>query len=78
MEKIGRTDHEKNKEILHRVKEEKNILHTTKWKKGDRIGQILSRNFLLKCVVEGKLERTGRRVRRRRQLLNNLKETQMY
>jgi len=75
MEKTGCTDHEKNKEILHRVKEEKNILHTIKWETGDWIGQILSRNFLLKCVVEGKIERTGRRLRRRRQLLNHLKET---
>jgi hypothetical protein len=75
MEKISCTDREKNKEILHRVKEDKNILHIIKWKKGDRIGQILSRNFLLKCVVEGKIESTGRLGRRRRQLLNDLKET---
>lgn len=55
MEKTSCIDHEKSKEILHRVKEDKNILHIIKWKKGDRIGQILSRNFLPKHVVEGKI-----------------------
>lgn len=52
MKKTSFTDNEKNKEILHRVKEDKNILHTIKRKKGDQIGQILSRNFLLKHVVK--------------------------
>ena len=52
MKKTSCTDNEKNKEILHRVKEDKNILHTIKRKKGDQIGQILSRNFLLKHVVK--------------------------
>jgi hypothetical protein len=52
MEKTSYTSHEKNKEILHRVKEERNIVHTMKWKRGDWFGQILSRNCLLKHVVD--------------------------
>jgi hypothetical protein len=43
-------------EILHRVKEEKNILHTIKRWKANWIGHILRRNCLLKHVTEGKIE----------------------
>ena len=78
MEKTSCTDNEKSKEILHRAKEDKNILHTVKWKTGDRIGEILSINFLPKHVVDGKIESTGIRGRRLRQLLHDLKETQKY
>jgi hypothetical protein len=46
------------------------------------IGHILCRNCLLKHVIEGKLERriemTGRRGRRRKQLLYDLKEKRRY
>jgi hypothetical protein len=34
MEKISWTDRVRNEEVLHRVKEEKNIIHTIKRKKG--------------------------------------------
>jgi hypothetical protein len=78
MEKTSCTDHEKSKEILHTVQEDKNILHTIKWKKGDRIGQILSKNFLPKHVVQGKIKSTGILGRRHRQLLHDLKGTQKY
>jgi hypothetical protein len=65
-----------NAEVLHRAKEEGNILHTIKIKKAKRIGHILRRNLLLKHVVEGKIEGrigvTGRRGRRRKQLLDSL------
>jgi hypothetical protein len=43
-------------EVLHRVKEERNILHTIKRRKANWIGHILRRNCLLKHVIEGKLE----------------------
>jgi hypothetical protein len=46
-------------EILHRVKEEKKILHTIKWRKTNWIGHVLSRNCLLKHVIEGRIK--GRR-----------------
>jgi hypothetical protein len=46
------------------------------------IGHILRRNCLLKHVFEGKLEgrieMTGRRGRRRKQLLDDLKEKRRY
>jgi hypothetical protein len=41
---------------LQRVKEEKNILHKIRRRKHDWIGHILSRNFLIKHVIEGKIE----------------------
>jgi hypothetical protein len=56
MEKISWTDRVRN-EVLHRVKEDRNILHTIKRRKADWIGHILRRNCLLKHVIEGKLER---------------------
>jgi hypothetical protein len=55
MEKISWTDHVGN-EVLHRDKEERNILHTIKRRKATWIGHILRRNCLLKHVIEGKLE----------------------
>jgi hypothetical protein len=72
----------RNEEVLHRVKEERNIVHTTKRRKANWIGHILRRNCLLKDVIEGKLEGrieiTGRRGRRRKQLLDDLKEKKRY
>jgi hypothetical protein len=55
MEKISRTDRVRNKEVLHRVKEERNIVHTIKRRKVNWIGHILRRNRLLKHVIEGKI-----------------------
>jgi hypothetical protein len=56
MEKIGWTDRVRNEDVLHIVKEERNIIHTVKGKKVDWIGHILRRNCLLKYVIEGKIE----------------------
>jgi hypothetical protein len=78
MEKISWTDRVRNEEVLHRVKDDRNIVHTIKRRKANWIGHILRRNCLLKHVFEGKLEgninMTGRRGRRRKQLLDDLKE----
>jgi hypothetical protein len=46
MEKISWTDCVRNKEILCRVKEERNIIHTVKSRKVDWIGHILRKNCL--------------------------------
>jgi hypothetical protein len=78
-EKISWTDRVRNEEVLHRVKEERIILHKIKRRKANWIGHILRRNCLLKHVIEGKLEeRMGRRGRRRKQLLDDLKEKRRY
>jgi hypothetical protein len=76
-EKISWTDRMKN-EILHIVKEEKDILHTTKRKKANGIGHSLRRICLLKHITKGKIEGRGRRGRRRKNLVYNLKETRRY
>jgi hypothetical protein len=58
--------------------ERKNILHAVKCRKANRIGYILRRNSILRHVIEGKLDSIGIRRRRRKQLLDNLKETRRY
>ena len=46
----------RNEEVLHKVKGERNILHTINGRKGNWIGHILRSNCLLKYVIEGKIE----------------------
>ena len=74
MEKISWTDRVRNEEVLHRVKEEGNILHTIKTRKANWIGHILRTNYSLKHIIGGKFDVKGRRGRRPKQLLYNLKE----
>jgi hypothetical protein len=71
----------RNEEVLLRVKEQRNILHDIK-RKANWIGHILRRNCLLQQVIEGEIkggiEVIGRRGRRRRKLLDGLKERRGY
>jgi len=53
---ISWIDHVKNEEILQRVKERRNILHTIKSRKTNWISHNLRRNCLLNHVIEGKIE----------------------
>ena len=58
-ENISWTDHVRNKEVLLRVKEQRNILHEiSKWK-ANWLGHILRRNCLLQRVIEGKIGGDG-------------------
>jgi hypothetical protein len=76
---ISRTNRVRNEEVLHRVKDERNILHTIKRRKANWIGHIWRRNCLLKHVIEGKLEgRIAMTGRRCKQLLDDLKEQRRY
>ena len=71
-------DRVRNEEVLHRVKEERNILQTTERRKGNSIGHIFRRNCFLKHVSEGKIdmiEVMGKVGRRCKQLLDDLEET---
>ena len=78
----GWTDHERNEDVLLRVKEQRNILHEILKRKANWIGNILRRNCVLQRVTEGKIiggiEVTGRQGRRRRKLLDDLKERRGY
>ena len=82
MEKNSWADHVRNGEVLLRVKEQRNILHEMSIRKANWIGHILCRNCLLQWVIEGKIkggiEMRGRRGRRRRKLLDDLKERRGY
>jgi len=82
MEKISWTDNVRNKDVLLRVKEQRNILHEIHKRKANCISHVLRRNCLLQRVTEGKInwgiEATGRRGRRRRKLLKCLKERREY
>jgi hypothetical protein len=82
MEKISWTDHVRNEDVLLRVKEQRNILHEISKRKANWIGHILRRNCLLQHVInrkiKGGIEVIGRRGRRRRKLLDDLKERRGY
>jgi hypothetical protein len=67
-----------NEEVLHGVKEEKNILQTANRRKANWIGHILRGNCLLKHVIGGMIEVTGRRARKHKQLPDYLKEKTGY
>jgi hypothetical protein len=70
-------------EVLHRVKEGRNILHTKKQRMADWVGHILSIGISpSKHDIEGKIERNtqgaGRRANRRKQLVIQFRETRIY
>ena len=81
METIGWIDHVRN-EVLLRVNEQRNILREIRKWKANWIGHILRRNCLLKQVIEGKIKGemdvTRRRGRRRKKLLDDLKDRRGY
>ena len=72
----------RNEEVLFRVNEQRNILHEIRKRKANWIGHILRRNCLLKEVIEGKvkgeMEVIRRRGRRRKNLLDDLKDRSGY
>jgi len=82
MEKISCKDRVRNEEVLLRVKEKRDILHEISKGKGNWIGHILRRNYLLQRVIDGKMKGgigvTERRRRRSRKLLYDLKERRGY
>jgi len=79
---ISRTNHVRNEEVLLRVNEQRNSLHEIRKRKANWIGHILRRNCLLKQVMEGKIkgemEVARRRGRRRKKLLDDLKDRRGY
>jgi len=81
-EKISWTDRVRSGEVLLTVNEQRNILHEISKGKANWIGHILRRKCLLQRVIEGKIKGgmgvTGRRGRRRRKLLDDLKERTGY
>ncbi|PNF20136.1 hypothetical protein B7P43_G04362 [Cryptotermes secundus] len=82
METISWTDYVRNEEVLIRVGEQRNILHEIRKWKANWIGHVLCRNCLLKEVIEGKIEGwievTRRRGRRRKKMLDDLGDRRAY
>ena len=81
MEKISWTYHVRNEEVLHRVNKHRNILHKIRKWKANWIGHILRRNCLLQVIegkIRGQIEVTRRRGRRRKKLLDDLKDRRGY
>ena len=82
MEKISWTDHVRNEKVLLTANEQRNILHEIRKRKANWIGHILRRNCLLQEVIEGKIKGkivvTRRRGRRRKKLLDDLKDRRGY
>jgi len=74
MDTIRWIDHVREKWVLHRVKEESNVLHTMKRRKANCVGHILRRNCLINHFIEGEVEGrrevTERQWGRRKQLLD--------
>ena len=72
----------RNEEVLLRVNEQRKILHEIRKGKVNWIDHILRRNCLLKQVIEGKIkgemEVKRRRGRRRKRLLDDLKDRTGY
>jgi hypothetical protein len=82
MVKISWTDHVRNEDVWLRVNEQRNIVHEIRKRKANWIGHILRRNCLLKDVIEGKIkgemEVTSRQGRRRKKLLDDLRDKRRY
>jgi hypothetical protein len=79
---ISWTDHVRNKEVLLRVKQQRNILHEISKRKANWIGHILRRNCRLQEIIKGKIKGgigvTRRQEIRRRKLVDDLKERRGY
>jgi hypothetical protein len=69
MENISWTDRIRNEDVLLRVKRQRNILHEICKRKANCLLQRV-----IKGTIQGGIEVTGRQGRRRRKLLNDLKQ----
>ena len=68
----------RKEEVLHIVSKDFTILHIAKRRKVNWIGHILHGNCLLKHITEGRMEVIVRRGRRRKELMDDFKETRGY
>jgi hypothetical protein len=68
----------KNKEVVQGTKKERNILNIVQRNKAKWIGHKMRRNCLLKHIIEGRIQGRIDVTSRRKQLLNDLKETKRF
>ena len=76
IEKISWTNRVGNEDVSHKVRERGYL--TVNGRQANWIGHILHRNCSLKHAIEGAIEVTGSRGRRRKQLLDDVKEKRGY
>jgi len=77
MEKISWASNTKIEEVLHRVKEERNVIHAIKRRKFNSSGHMFF-GTAFKHVIEEKIEGTGGQGRRSKELLDDMKERIRY
>jgi hypothetical protein len=75
MEKISWTGHVRNEEVLLRVNEQRNIQHEIRKRKANWIGHILQ---VIEEKIKVEMEVTRRRGKRRKKLLDDLKDRRGY
>ena len=54
-----------NGEVLHTMKEERNILHTVKQRKASLFGHRLRWNCFVQQVIEGKMEEKKKKTKKK-------------
>ena len=77
-EKISWTDRVRNEEVLHRVKEERNIVYTVKRGMLKELVKSCVRTAFWNTLLKARIEVMGIRGRRVKQLLDDLKERRGY
>ena len=70
MEKISWTEHQTNEEVLEKVGEERDFIHTIRQRQRKWIGHTLRGESLLRTVIEGKMKGRKTRGRPRQMMLD--------
>jgi hypothetical protein len=78
MEKIKWSENVTNEQVLERIGEKKTLLNNILRRKANRIGHILRRNCLLHVAIEGQMTEVKGVVRKRTQLLVDLRNKRSY
>ena len=74
MEKISRTERVRNEEVLRRVGEQRTLINTIWRRKAQWTGHVIQSEGLLRTVIEGRAEGKRPRGRKRRMMLDDIKQ----
>ena len=78
MEKISWTERVTNEEVLRRVGEQRTLINTIWRRKARWTGHVIRSEGLLRTVIEGRAEGKRPRGRKRRMMLDDIKQGQTY
>src|SRR6218665_1271173 len=70
MERISWMEHRTNEEILQMMDEKRSLIGVIQSRQRNWLGHILRGDFLLRTIIEGRMERKKKRGRPRTMLLN--------